>query len=311
MIVVRSPLRLSLGGGGTDLPSYYQKRGGYLIAAAIDQYVYVAFHKTYDGSWILKYSENEVCSSISTIKHPIIREVLKNHARHLPGLEITSFADIPGGTGLGSSSAFTAAMVKGCFELCGSSLDAEGLAVSACEIELDKLGEPIGKQDQYITAYGGVNEFTFDSDDSVHVDPLYETHEDTKNLADNFLLVYTGKTRRASKILQEQKSKTENVDEAMISNLDRVKELGYEFGELLRSGDFRQYGKLMGEHWRLKKERSPNMTNEVIDELYDFGLRNGASGGKLVGAGGGGFLLFQTDKKVSWRDFNGAGCKSG
>ena len=295
MIISRSPLRISLGGGGTDLESYYSKRGGFLVSAAIDKYVYIGIHKIFHEGFIIKYSQLEKTQDILSIKHPIIREVLKKYFSDGSNIEITSFADIPAGTGLGSSGSFTTALINGIFHLNLSKLTSDELAERACEIEIDILKEPIGKQDQYIAAWGGIREFTFHNDGKVTNKVMYENEDDYIDLKNNLLLIYTGKTRKASSILSEQKDKSENNDELMLKNLDKVKSMGLEFASLLASKDFKSYGKLMHEHWLLKKERSTAMTNLRIDELYNFGITNGSNGGKVIGAGGGGFILFQTD----------------
>ncbi len=296
MILVRSPLRLSMGGGGTDLESYYNKRGGYLVAAAINKYIYIALHKTYNNNWIIKYSDTENPKKFDEIKHPIFRESLKKYTSFEQGLEITSFADIPGGTGLGSSSSFTTALIKGLKFLNLEEIAQNELAEAACQIEIDILKEPIGKQDQYIASWGGIREFFFNKDGTVENKILYKNADDLIEISNNFLLVYTGATRSASKILAEQKNKSESSDSNMLNNLDEVKKLGHEFSNLLKQKEFNEYGKLMLEHWKLKKQRSPNMTSKKIDEIFDLGILNGANGGKLVGAGGGGFILFQTNE---------------
>ena len=296
MILVRSPLRLSLGGGGTDLESYYSKRGGYLVAAAIDKYIYIAIHKSYSDDWIIKYSSSERPNSFQEIRHPIFRECLKKYGTQSQGQEITSFSDIPGGTGLGSSSSFATALIKGLQYLNLNEMLPDELAESACEIEIDILKEPIGKQDQYIAAWGGVREFNFNFDGSVDSQSVYNSAEDLVTLANNFVLVYTGSTRNASSILSTQKEKSKSADSEMIKNLDEVKILGIKFCKLLKEKKFSEYGRLMREHWMLKKARSPAMTNQKIDDIYDYGIAKGANGGKLVGAGGGGFILFQSDE---------------
>ena len=296
MIIVRSPLRLSLGGGGTDLESYYGKKGGYLVAAAINKYIYIALHKTYNNNWIIKYSDTENPKTFNEIKHPIFRESLKTYSSFSEGLELTSFADIPSGTGLGSSSSFTTALIKGLQFLNLEAMSPDQLAEAACEIEIDTLKEPIGKQDQYIAAWGGIREFFFNKDGSVENNIIYKNVDDLIEVSNNFLLVYTGSTRKASKILVEQKNKSDHSDEVMLKNLDEVKNLGLKFCSFLKEKDFNSYGHLMQEHWSLKKERSPNMTSKEIDDIFNLGISNGANGGKLVGAGGGGFILFQTNQ---------------
>lgn len=295
MIISRSPLRISLGGGGTDLESYYSKKGGYLVAGAIDKFVFTGIHRTFMKEIILKYSSYERTKSLQKIDHPIIREALIKYAPKVNNLEITSFADIPAGTGLGSSSSFTTALINGLMHMELERVDCDELAERACEIEIDILKEPIGKQDQYIAAWGGIREFFFDKDGTVTNKLIYSSLDDYVDLRNNLLLVFTGSTRKASKILKDQKDKSEKDDSEMIKNLDKVKSMGKEFAGFLKKKDFVSYGKLMNEHWQIKKERSKSMSSSEIDELYNFGIRNGSNGGKIIGAGGGGFILFQSD----------------
>jgi D-glycero-alpha-D-manno-heptose-7-phosphate kinase len=294
MIISRSPLRISLGGGGTDLESYYSKKGGFLIAAAIDKFIYIGIHKIFPDGFIIKYSKYEKTYDIESIEHPIIREVLKKYFPNGSNLEITSFADIPAGTGLGSSGSFTTALINGILHMNYSKVTADQLAEMACEIEIDILKEPIGKQDQYIASWGGIREFTFHKNGKVSSETLYESEDDYLDLKNNLMLVYTGATRKASSILSEQKEKSDKNDDSMIKNLDKVKKMGKECSDLLKDKRFDEYGKLMNEHWILKKERSKAMSNKKIDELYEFGINNGSNGGKIIGAGGGGFILFQS-----------------
>ena len=301
MIISRSPLRISLGGGGTDLESYYSKRGGFLVSAAIDKFIYIGIHRIFPDRFIIKYSKFENTKDVDSIKHPIIREVLKKYYPDKSNIEITSFADIPAGTGLGSSSSFTTALINGISYMSCTRLTPDQLAEKACEIEIDILKEPIGKQDQYISSWGGIREFTFKKDGKVINKVLYENEDDYIDLKNNLILVYTGKTRKSSSILLEQKEKSEINHDAMIKNLDKVKAMGKEFSLLLRNKDFRSYGKLLHEHWLLKKERSEAMSNNKIDDLYEFGLSNGSNGGKIIGAGGGGFILFQCDHSNTLR----------
>ena len=295
MIISRSPLRISLGGGGTDLESYYSKKGGYLIAGAIDKYVYTGIHKTFQNEILLKYSSFEKRQLIEKINHPIIKAVLQKYCPDIKNIEITSFADIPAGTGLGSSSSFTTALINGLMHMNLERLNCDELAEKACEIEIDILKEPIGKQDQYIASWGGIREFTFSKTGKVNNKLIYSTNDDYIDLKNNLLLIYTGKTRKASSILSDQKNKSKSVDSDMIKNLDKVKKMGKEFATFLKKKDFLSYGKLMDEHWQIKKKRSHAMTNKFIDDLYHFGIKNGANGGKVIGAGGGGFILFQTE----------------
>ena len=295
MIISRSPLRISLGGGGTDLESYYSKRGGFLVSAAIDKFIYIGIHRIFPDRFIIKYSKFENTKDVNSIKHPIIREVLKKYFPNGSNIEITSFADIPAGTGLGSSGSFTTALISGISYMSCIRLTPDQIAEKACEIEIDILKEPIGKQDQYISSWGGIREFTFEKDGKVTNKVLYENKDDYIDLRNNLVLVYTGKTRKASSILSEQKEKSEINHDVMIKNLDKVKAMGKEFSVLLKNKDFNNYGRLLNKHWILKKERSKAMSNNKIDDLYEFGLKNGSNGGKIIGAGGGGFILFQCD----------------
>jgi D-glycero-alpha-D-manno-heptose-7-phosphate kinase len=295
MIFARAPLRISLGGGGTDLPSYYRERGGFLIAGAIDKYVYLLVHDVFQKRYRLKYSQMEEVETIDEIQHPIIREALREHWSGAP-LEIASVADIPTGTGLGSSGSFTVCLLKALATASGRSTTPGWLAEEACRIEIDRLGEPIGKQDQYASAHGGICTYEFHKDDSVTVSPLAISDQTIRALNDQLMLFYTGETRSASAILADQNTRTVAADDAMLANLDRTKALGYRARDLLLAGDLETLASDMHEHWENKRRRSPGMTNERIDALYDLARGNGAIGGKLVGAGGGGFLLlYSTD----------------
>lgn len=301
MIIARSPLRISLGGGGTDLPSYYREHEGFLIAAAIDKYVYITLHETFARELIIKYSELENVQAITEIKHPIIREALKLVAPDVTNLEVTSMADIPAGTGLGSSGSFTTALLKSLHAYKRDLVHPADLAEEACDIEINKLGEPIGKQDQYIAAYGGITCFRFCKDNRVEAWPLKISEQTHYNLEDNLLLFFTGYSRSASSILKEQNDKSKQSDKAMLENLHFVKELGYKSQAALESGNLEEFARLMDVHWQRKKERSGSMSNAKINEWYDFAMKNGALGGKLIGAGGGGFLMFYADDKVRLR----------
>lgn len=301
MIVTRSPLRISLGGGGTDLPSYYRQYGGFLIAAAIDKYVYVTVNEAFTPKLILKYSKLESVDSVDQVEHPIIREALKLTNLTGPYLEIVSIADIPAGTGLGSSGSFTTALLRALHAFKRNCVLPNDLAEQACHIEMDILKEPIGKQDQYIAAFGGITCFRFLPDDRVEVEPLQLDPQTLANLEDNLLLFFTGYTRSASDILKDQDVRTHSKDDEMIANLHFVKELGYASKKALENGDLRRFAELMHEHWEHKKNRSNGMTNARIDALHQLGRQNGALGGKLIGAGGGGFLMFYTEDKTRLR----------
>ncbi len=301
MIITRSPLRISLGGGGTDLPSYYEEHGGFLIAAAIDKYVYINVHRRFEEGFVLKYSHLEEVPSVDEIQHPIIREALKLVGVTERNLEISSMADIPAGTGLGSSGAFTTALLKALHTMRKNIVRPAEIAAQACQIELEKLHEPIGKQDQYIAAVGGLTSFHFMPSGKVEVLPVEIDEETLFNLQDNLLLFFTGYTRSASKILKEQNDRTKGVDKAMIENLHFVKELGVQSKDALESGNLRDFARLMDVHWQRKKERSGGMSNAQINAWYDFAMANGALGGKLIGAGGGGFLMFYSEQTTRLR----------
>ncbi len=293
---------MSLGGGGTDLPSYYREHGGLVVAAAIDKYVYITLHRTFMDELIVKYSKMERVRSADEVKHPIIREALKLVDAPFSHLEIASMADIPAGTGLGSSGSFTTALLKALHTHRKHLIHPEELAEQACHVEIDRLGEPIGKQDQYIAAYGGIVCFTFRPDGKVEARPLRITADTLHALEDNLLLFFTGYSRSASDILREQDVKSRHHDKDMTANLDFIKELGCESLNALEASDLRQFGELMNVHWEHKKRRSSSMTNTRIDEWYDLARRNGALGGKLIGAGGGGFLLFYVEDRSNLRE---------
>ena len=302
MIITRSPLRISLGGGGTDLPSYYEKFGGYLIAGAIDKYVYVTANRPFQPGINLKYSKIENTNLIESVAHPIIREALREMNLKTPQIEISAIADIPAGTGLGSSGSFTTALLKVLHSHYRRHISPEDLAKLACKIEIENLGEPIGKQDQYIAAYGGLNEFVFNEDGTVHVTPLAISTETLHNLEDNLLLFFTGISRSASQILTDQNLKSKNENDVMLANLHYTKDLGLRSRDALVAGDPTAFGHLMHEHWEHKKSRSNGMTSDFIDSAYTQAIQAGAVGGKLVGAGGGGFLMFYANDKEKLRE---------
>ena len=301
MIIARSPLRITLGGGGTDLPSYYREHEGFLGSAAIDKYVYVNVMRPFTEGIYLKYSQLEHVEKIADVKHPIIREALQILGFKTPQVEITTLADIPAGTGLGSSGSFTTALLKALYTHRKRHLHQEELAELACHIEIDRLGEPIGKQDQYIAAVGGITCLTFHKDDKVTAAPLAISMDTMFDLEDNLLLFFTGYSRSASGILKDQQVRSQKNDADMLSNLHYVKDLGYRSKESLEAGNTVLFGELMHEHWEHKKRRSGGMSNPKIDEWYELGMKNGAVGGKLVGAGGGGFLMFMASDRNKLR----------
>lgn len=301
VILTRSPLRISLGGGGTDLASYYEKYEGFLIAGAINKYVYVNVSRPFTEGITLKYSKIEMAKKVEEISHPIIRESLKLLRLKTPQIEISTTADIPSGTGLGSSGSFTTALLRALYAHRRIPIHAEELASLACDIEITKLKEPIGKQDQYIAAYGGLTSFTFKKDGTVLAEPLSINTSTIFDLEDNLLLFYTGQSRSASSILLDQQNKSKENDKAMIDNLHFVKDLGLKSKESLENGNVENFAKLMHEHWEHKKARSSGMSNNEINKWYEVGIRNGAIGGKVVGAGGGGFLMFYAHNKKQLR----------
>jgi D-glycero-alpha-D-manno-heptose-7-phosphate kinase len=296
MIIVRSPLRITLGGGGTDLPSYDRDHEGFLIAAAIDKYVYITLHRSFRPGYIIKYSELEHVERASDIRHPIVRTAIALLGTN-DRIEITSMADIPAGTGLGSSGSFTTALLRALHSHKRNVISPHTLAEQACHIEIDLLREPVGKQDQFIAAYGGVTCFEFKKDESVAVAPAAINHEVLDNLEDGLCLFFTGYSRSASAILKDQDDRSKAKDRSVIDNLHYIKELGRRSHAALLQGDLPRFAELMDEHWRQKKQRSEDMSNSRIDEWYETAMRNGALGGKLIGAGGGGFLMFYTENK--------------
>lgn len=302
MIITRTPLRISIGGGGTDLPSYYERYGGFCISAAIDRYVYIALHdQNFARNYFLKYSKQETVERLDQIEHPIIREVFTKHSVE-PGIEMASFADLPAGTGLGSSGTFTVGLLRAVHALKRNHVPTQELAEEACDIEINRLKEPVGKQDQYIAAFGGITSFQFAQDGTVQADPLRISSRTLHDLEDNLLMFFTGYSRSASTVLADQKKKSEKDDKAMLDNLSFIRELGQEIKKSLEDGQPDEFGRLMHRHWLHKRERTQGMSNPNIDRWYDLAMKNGASGGKLVGAGGGGFLLFYTHERNRLRD---------
>ncbi len=302
MIVTRTPLRISIGGGGTDLPSYYREFGGFVISAAIRKYVYISINRAFFPGYNLKYSVIETAQSIEEIRHPLIREALQMH-RVPDHLDIVSLADVPAGTGLGSSGSFLVGLLHALHAYKRSPVSREQLAREAVEIEMERLKEPVGKQDQYIASYGGLLCQTYHPDESVEVRPLQLSDDAALALRDSLMLFFVGSTRAASELLKDQKEKSEKRDQDMIDSLHFTKQLGQEIGKALEAGDVDRYGPMMHEHWMRKRSRSSGMSSGRIDELYDLARnKGGASGGKLVGAGGAGFLLFQTNDRRRLRN---------
>ncbi|MBI5569774.1 MAG: GHMP kinase [Desulfomonile tiedjei] len=296
MIITRTPLRISFCGGGTDLPSYYSKQQGAVVSTTANKYIYITINRLtpyFQHRILLKYSQTELVDSVEEIHHPIIREAMKMTGV-LGRVEITSMADIPAGTGLGSSSSYAVALLHALHTFKGEYVSAGQLAREACEIEIDRLGDPIGKQDQYIAAYGGVCHIRFNPDESVFVDPVICSYETKRALEENLLMFYTGMTRRAGDILEVQRATTEQKMEA----LTQMRTLCSEVLEVLRQGkSLNSFGEILHEGWRLKRSLVDTISNNSIDDHYEAARKAGAIGGKLLGAGGGGFLLFYVEKQ--------------
>jgi D-glycero-alpha-D-manno-heptose-7-phosphate kinase len=300
VIIARAPLRISIGGGGSDLPSYYERFGGFFISAAIDKYVFVGINSTFTDEYFVRYSSQERLTDPGAIRHPIVREAIKLH--RLGPLEIVSLADIPAGTGLGSSGTFTVSLLRAIYAHKREPVTTASLAEEACHIEMNLLQEPVGKQDQYIAAYGGITCFEIEKTGQVQVSPLAITNKGLHDLEDHLLLFFTGYSRSASALLADQQKRSQADDKDMIKNLHFVVELGHEIQKALMAGDNRTFGKLMHEHWLHKRKRSSGISNDSINRWYDAAKASGALGGKLVGAGGGGFLLFYTDDVAGVRE---------
>jgi D-glycero-alpha-D-manno-heptose-7-phosphate kinase len=301
VIIARSPLRISLGGGGTDLPSYYREHGGFLIGAAIDKAVYVCVHRTFLDELVVRYSKIERVPTPGEVRHPIVREALALLGVTEHNLEITSMADIPAGTGLGSSGSFGTALLKALYRIRNRVITCADLAEAACHIEIDRLGEPVGKQDQYVAAFGGVNCYEFHGDDRVTVTPLDVSDDTLREFEVRVLLFSTGILRSAAEILKDQDDNTKGGSAAMIDNLHAIKQIGHESKATLESGQLDEYGRLLHVHWERKRRRSRMITSPRIDHWYEVARRNGALGGKLLGAGGGGFLMFLADDPTRLR----------
>ncbi len=288
MIISKTPFRISFCGGGTDLKEYYSKKQGSVVSTAIDKYMYINVKDFFDRDKIfVKYSRTEFVNNVDRIKHPIIREALKLTGI-LRGIEISSMADIPSATGLGSSSTFTVGLLNALHAYLDKHKSPEKLAKEACKIEIDILKEPIGKQDQYISAYGGFRHTLFNHDDSVSSEIIMIPKSLREELENNLLLFYTGITRKARDILSEQKKNTRD----KIESLDKMKELSFELKDSLIKKDLTRFGELLHRNWEYKKKLASGITNPVIDRHYNLALKAGALGGKILGAGGGGFLLF-------------------
>lgn len=294
MIITKTPFRVSFCGGGSDMANFYEKYGGCVLSTSINKYCYISIHPYFnENQTLLKYSENELVDSPDQIRHRIFRQVLTDMGIH--GVEISSTADIPGGTGLGSSSTFTVGLLNSlnCYK--GKFVSKDKLAKLACEVEIEKLGNPIGKQDQYGAALGGLNFIKFNQDGSVSHEPILMEGKTYKELQKNLLMFYTGTTRSANTILAEQTKNITSEDKAR--NLLKMCGLAKDMKVALENNDISSFGRILDEGWQLKKELASGIANPAIDEAYEIAMKNGALGGKLLGAGGGGFLLFYCEEE--------------
>lgn len=294
MIITRTPFRVSFAGGGSDIASFYEKHGGCVLSTAINKYMYISVHPSFDGEeTVLKYSETETVKDIADIKHKYFKQVLTD--LQIKGVELVSTADVPAGTGLGSSSSFTVGLLNSLYAYKGVYAGKERLANEACEIEIEKLKNPIGKQDQYAAAYGGLNFYEFRRDGSVTVEPVIMDKAAKAALQGNLMMFYTGQLHSASAILKEQSSNITAGDRE--KNQLKMCELARGLREELTRGNIDAMGEILHENWLLKKTLASGISNPAIDEAYERAIKAGATGGKLLGAGGGGFLLFYVPKE--------------
>jgi len=300
MIITRTPLRISIGGGGTDLPSYYEKFGGFVISAAINKYVYITANRAFRDGYFLKYSKIENVESIDQIRHDIFRESLRQMEID-PRIDISSIADVPAGTGLGSSGSFTVGLVQALYAYKRLPVGTDELANRANNLEMNVLGEPCGKQDHYIAAYGGIMCQEYLEDGDVVMSPLDISEDTLRGLKEHLMLFFTGYSRTASELLEDQRVRSISNDTTMLDNLHFIKELGFRIKGVLEAGDLVGFAGLMHEHWLRKRARSASTSNDRIDNVYAVARENGALGGKLVGAGGGGFLMFFTEDRQKLR----------
>ncbi|NQU59509.1 MAG: galactokinase [Rhodospirillales bacterium] len=300
MIITRTPLRISIGGGGTDLPSYFEKFGGFVISAAINKHIYITANRTFRTGYLLKYAQTELAQTVDEIEHGLLRETIRLMEIE-PMVEVVSIADVPAGTGMGSSGSFTVGLLHALHAYKLQNISTEELARTANHIEMNILGEPCGKQDHYIAAYGGLTCQEYHADGTVMITPLALPEAALRDLGENLMLFFTGYSRAAAEILIEQKEKSEKSDSDMLDNLHFIKDLGLRIKDRLKAGDVRGFAHLMNEHWEHKKARSKTISNDHVNALYDKAIASGALGGKLVGAGSGGFLLFYAEDKPRLR----------
>lgn len=292
MIITRTPLRISFTGGGTDLPAFYKNGYGAVVSTSIDKYIYITVNKRFDDSIRVSYSQTEIVNHVDELKHDIARECLRMVG--IPGgIEITSIADIPSGTGLGSSSSFAVGLLNALYTYVGERLSAGELAKRACQIEINVLGHPIGKQDQYAAAYGGVNYFTFERSGDVQREKILASDNDLRNMNRKLMMFYTGIRRSADGILSRQSQETKNKMEVLMFMRDQANRMR---DGLVQKGFTPDFAKMLDEAWQKKKSITAGISNPEIDELYQKAISAGAAGGKLLGAGGGGFILLYCDE---------------
>jgi len=300
MIITRTPFRITLGGGGTDLPSFYREHGGFILAVAIDKYMYMNVNTPIvDDKIRVKYAQSELADHVDQVQHTLAREALR-YFSIARGIEIVSLADIPAGTGLGSSGSYLVGLLNAMHALAQNPVGPERLAEEACHIELDILKKPIGKQDQYMAAFGGLTALDIARDGTVHVTRVGLEAEILEALEQNTLMFYTHDTRDATAILSQQDSAAKRNDQVVVSCLREIKDIGIETCSAIVAGNLRRFAELMDAHWQLKKKLSQGITNPQIDAWYDLAKRNGALGGKISGAGGGGFLMLYCDERKAY-----------
>ena len=303
MIIIRVPLRISLGGGGTDLPSWYSKNGGFLISASINKYIYLSgSFRNYDKKFWLSYSNVEICNSINEIKHNIFKNVLKKYTFN-KGIEIHSISEVPGGSGLGSSGSFTVGLIKLLNVMSKIEMTKKEIAEKAAYIEMFELKSECGKQDQYVASHGGIISMKINEDGDVFIEDLNLEQTTLINLNNNLLIYHTGYARDAKILLKEQNKKIELKNSTSINSMKNIQQIGYDSYKYLIAGDIDSFGKLLDEHWKTKKAVSDRMSSNVLDEIYNYAIQNGALGGKIMGAGGGGFFMFYVspEKQNSFR----------
>lgn len=294
MIISRTPFRVSFAGGGSDLPSFYRKSTGAVLSTSIDKYMYIAIHPYFEKEKIqLKYSKTEQVDNIEAINHPIFREVLKMY--NLTGVDLNSIADIPSGTGLGSSSSFTVGLLNAVRAYLGKATSGEKLGELACDVEINRVGSPIGKQDQYAAACGGLNFITFYGDETVNVEKIIMQPDKKQELEDNLLMVFVGGEHSANTILKSQSAAIS--DQKKFEAQKTMVQLAYNLRESLENNNLDDFGKILHENWLLKKSLTSGISNGIVDQIYNKGIESGALGGKLLGAGGAGFILFYCPKE--------------